>query len=763
MLKDLPADSRTLRHVELDCDLAVVGGGMAGVCCAVTAARAGSRVVLVQDRPVLGGNASSEVRMIVLGATSSRANNNRWAREGGLIDEILVENVYRNPDGNPVLFDAILLEKAVAEENLTLLLNTAVFDVAKEGGRVTSVGGFCAQNSTRYAIRAPLFCDASGDGIVGFLAGAAFRMGAENSDEFDEAFAPTKNFGELLGHTLYFYSKNVGHPVPFVAPSFARRDITEMTRHLRISPREFGRQLWWLEYGGRLDTVHETEEIKWELWSVVYGIWDFIKNSGRFSDVENLTLEWVGTIPGKRESRRFEGDHILTQKDVVQRRPHDDTVSYGGWALDLHPADGIYSELPPCVQWHSKGIYPIPYRSLYSRNVTNLFLAGRIISASHVAFGSTRVMATCAHAAQAVGLAADLCRRQGCLPRDIGAQGMMDRLKLELSREGQYIPGYRRVDHRDLAQEAEVTASSTLALRSIPADGEPRTLAQPWALLLPLRAGRVPRMTFDVSSEADTELTFALRTAAESELPCFTPEITLQEKTVAVKAGKNRPISVQFERELGRPDYAFICISANASVEIGCAAGGVTGLLAVAHLGMSCVTEGAVQKPKGNIGVDTFEFWRTFPPPDDRLIAVEFDTPLEAFGASSVANGITRPTDRPNAWVGSPTDPNPTLTLRWDSPKRIRRVVLVFDTDLDNPLFSVLAEHPNRVLPNCVRAYRIKDAAGNILFEETSNHQTRNVVEFDTPVEADQLALEFTPPKDGTPVAVFEVQCYAAD
>ena len=700
--------------------------------------------------------------MIVVGATASRANNNRWAREGGLIDEILVENVYRNPDGNPVLFDGILLEKVVAEEDITLLLNTAVFEVAKEGDCITSVGGFCAQNSTRYTIRAPLFCDASGDGIVGFLAGAAFRMGAETPDEFDEAFAPSKEFGELLGHTLYFYSKDVGHPVPFVPPSFAMRDLSKMTRHLRVSPRDYGRQLWWLEYGGRLDTVHDTEEIKWELWSVVYGIWDFIKNSGRFPDTGNLTLEWVGTIPGKRESRRFEGDHILNQRDVVERLSQKDTVTYGGWSLDLHPADGIYSDLPPCVQWHAKGIYPIPYRSLYSRNVGNLSLAGRIISASHVAFGSTRVMGTCAHAAQAVGQAADLCRRHGCLPRDLGARSMMDRLKLELARDGQYIPGYRRADREDLAQEADVAASSTLALDRIPADGAPRTLEQPWALLLPLSAGRVPGMTFDVSAEEDTELTFALRVAAKSELPCFTPEISLEERVVSVPAGKNQSLSVRFDTELDGAGYVFICISANPRVQMGCAANGVTGLLAVTHLGMSCVTEGAIQEPPGDIGVDTFEFWRTFPPPDDRLIAVEFDTPLEAFGATSVTNGIARPTNGPNAWVASPTDPNPTLSLRWDSLRRIGRVVLVFDTDLDNPLFSVLAEHPNRILPNCVRAYRIKDAARNVLFEETSNHQTRSVVRFDVPVETDRLDFEFMPPGEGAPVTVFEVQCYEA-
>ena len=153
--------------------------------------------------------------------------------------------------------------------------------------------------------------------------------------------------------------------------------------------------MWWLEYGGRFDTVHETEKIKWELWKVVYGIWDHIKNSGEFPDAGNLTPDWAGMILGKRESRRFEGDYMLIQQDVVEQRPHYDAVSFGGWSIDLHPADGVFSEKPGCNQWHSKGVYQIPYRCMYSRNIRNLFLAGRIISASHAAFGSSRVMATC--------------------------------------------------------------------------------------------------------------------------------------------------------------------------------------------------------------------------------------------------------------------------------------------------------------------------------------------------------------------------------
>ena len=176
MLREPPVSNRELKTVPVACDLAVIGGG-GGRLLAITAARAGAQVALIQDRPMLGGNASSEVRLWVLGATAHMTNNNRWSREGGVLDELLVENLARNPEGNPVIFDTILLEKVLAEPGMTLLLNTAAYEVTKKGDSVASVHAFCSQNSTIYDISAPLFCDASGDGIVGFLAGAAFRMG----------------------------------------------------------------------------------------------------------------------------------------------------------------------------------------------------------------------------------------------------------------------------------------------------------------------------------------------------------------------------------------------------------------------------------------------------------------------------------------------------------------------------------------------------------------------------------------------------------
>ncbi len=482
--------ARRLREEEFAADLVVAGGGLSGVCCAITAARAGLNVILVQDRPVLGGNASSEVRLWILGATSHMGNNNRWARVGGVIDELLVENMWRNPEGNAIVLDSIVLEFVLREERIRLLLNTAVDEIeTAEDGAIRSATAYCSQNQTRYRLEAPLFVDATGDGLLGFLSGAAFRMGAEARSEFGELLAPETEQHTLLGHSLYFYSRDTGRPVKYVPPAFALKDITQIPRYRELRITDSGCRLWWLEYGGSRDTVYETEEIKWELWKVAYGVWNYIKNSGEFPEAETLTLEWMGTIPGKRESRRFEGDVMLTQQDVVEQRQHDDAVSFGGWAIDLHPSDGVYSAQPGCTQWHSKGVFQIPYRTMYSRNVPNLFLTGRLISASHIAFGSTRVMATCAHNGQSAGMAAVVCSEQGLRPRDLLATDKIHEVQQRLLRTGQFIPGVRADDAEDKARAAKITATSELELCELRSSGEWTALDKPMALLLPAECG----------------------------------------------------------------------------------------------------------------------------------------------------------------------------------------------------------------------------------------------------------------------------------
>jgi len=755
VIREAGGNRRTLREERVETDLVVVGGGMAGVCAAITAARAGIRVVLIQDRPVLGGNASSEVRLWILGATSHMGNNNRWAREGGVIDEILVENMHRNPEGNPLVLDTILLEKVVSEPNITLLLNTAVHDLEKETpDLISAVRAFCSQNSTSYVVKAPLFCDASGDGIIGFLAGAAFRMGAESREEFGEGFAPDISYGGLLGHSLYFYSKDTGKPVRFTAPSFALKDITRIPRFRDIKAADYGCRLWWFEYGGRMDTVHDTEKIKWELWKVAYGVWDYIKNSGRFPEAETMTLEWVGTIPGKRESRRFEGDYILTQRDLVEQRTHADAVSFGGWAMDLHPADGVYSELPGCTQWHCKGVYQIPYRTMYSRNIGNLFLTGRLISVSHVAFGSTRVMATCAHNGQAVGMAAALCRKYGVLPREVP----IAELQRELLRTGQYIPGLALEDPADLARTAAIRASSCLELEGMPADTALEPLDVSRAMLLPVPAGPMPSVTFLVDVARRTTLEAEVRQSCRPGN--FTPELILHRQRFDLQPGPAQAVRIAGNCSIDSPGYLFYTLLRNEDVSVQLSEFRVTGVLSLSQSMNKAVAKAAKQEPPPGSGIDSFEFWLPSRRPGGRNFACRIEPPLRVFCAPNVTNGIDRPVTQPNAWVAAPDDRTPRLSLRWPEPRKIARIELCFDTDFDHPMESVLMGHPERDMPFCVKHYRILDGAGNLLHECADNHQTRNIIALAHPVLTSEIHLEIVE-THGAPAAVFAVRCYS--
>lgn len=757
MIKQEFQEKRNLLQKTISSDLLVVGGGLSGVCCAITAAREGIKVTLVQDRPVLGGNSSSEVRLWILGATSHLGNNNRWSREGGVIDELLVENMYRNKEGNPLIFDTILLERVRREPNITLLLNTVVHDLNKsDPAKIDSVRAFCSQNSTEYILKATLFCDASGDGIIGFLSGAAFRMGTEQMEEFGEKFAPSKEYGELLGHSIYFYTKDTGKPVKFVAPEFALDDITKIPRFKSFNTKEYGCRLWWLEYGGRLDTVHDTEEIKWELWKVVYGAWNYIKNSGTFPEAETLTLEWVGTIPGKRESRRFEGDYMMKQQDIIEQRTHDDAVAYGGWSIDLHPADGVFSEKPGCNQWHSKGIYQIPFRSLYSKNIDNLFLAGRIISASHVAFASTRVMATGAHVGQAVGMAAKMAIDNTLLPRQIANSKYISLLQQKLLRTGQHIPGHEFTDNKNLVQAAHIEVSSTYELEQLP-ENLLKDMEWSMAQLVPLAKGKVPLISLTMLANLPTVLQVELRIS--SKPGNFTPDIILEEKNISLNIGDNR-LNIAFETELKVDSYAFIVFKKNSDVKIHCTNQRITGILSVFNSVNKAVSNYGKQTPAEDIGVDEFEFWCPQRRPEGHNIALGFDPPLKKFTAENLKNGLYRPVLQPNAWVASLKDENPFVKLIWDIEQEIHTLQLFFDTDLDHPMESVLMGHPEYIMPFCVRNIIIKDERGSVIFSKENNYQTLLTITFEKTIYTKQLSLFLEHPGDKTPAALFGIICY---
>jgi hypothetical protein len=749
-------EKRGLKTVFLETDFVITGGGMAGVCAAITAARAGIKVILVQDRPVLGGNASSEVRLWILGATSHMGNNNRWAREGGVIDEILVENLYKNKEGNPVIFDTIILDKVRSERNITLLLNTAVYDLEKStDNRIVKLFAFCSQNETIYELSAPLFCDASGDGIVAYRAGASFRMEAETQLVHNEKLAlDPRDYGELLGHSIFFYSKDTGKPVKYIAPSYALKDITKIPRFGNINSIEHGCRFWWLEYGGRKNTIHDTEDIKWELWSIVYGVWDYIKNSGKFADVDNLTLEWVGIIPGKRESRRFLGHYTLVQQDIMEQRHFEDAVAFGGWAIDLHPSDGVYSEKGGCMQFHAKGIYEIPYRCYVSRDIPNLFYAGRCISASHVAHGSSRVMATSGLGGQAVGFAAAQCIASDLLPADIIKKEHIKKLQSKLNIAGQSIPNTRIEPAVNLASSATIEASSALTLHGITGHNIWYKLDFPAAQMLPLKPDTL--YTFEVNVEAAEATTLEVELRCAEKPANYTPDIIVESRKFSLKQGRQN-IQIAFTKPLPNQQYGFVSFLKNDKVKIEMSEERFTGVLSVFNKFNHAVNNNGKQTPPEDSGIESFEFWCPERRPAGQNIAMRIQPAIETFEVSNVVNGCTRPTVKPNAWIAAMEDLHPSITLSWEAPQTISAIILHFDTDLDHAMESVQMGHPENVTPFCIRTYKIEDDKGHSLYETTQNYQTINKVEWTTPITAKSLKITMEPPSPKIPASIYQI------
>jgi len=442
-----------------DADLCVVGGGMAGVCAALAAARRGARVVLMQDRPVLGGNASSECRVHIQGA--DRHNGIPNMRETGILEELRLENLRRNPNRNFSVWDTILYETVRFEPNITLLLNCSCTDAEMDGDRIASVTGWQLTTQTRHTVRASIFADCSGDGILAPLTGAAFRMGREARSEFGETIAPETADDRTMGMTVLFQSRRYDTPQPFDPLPWA--NVYERCDDLPGGERrhrwwEMG--YWWVELGGEDHSIHDTERLRDDLLKIAYGIWDHIKNRCVHRDAAaDWAIEWVQFLPGKRESRRFVGDHILTQSDIEAEGRFDDRVAYGGWTMDdHHPAGFRAVELgePPTI-WHpAPSPYGIPYRCLFSRNIANLMFAGRNASCTHAAMSSTRVMGTGCSMGQAVGTAAALAVAKGIPPRAVGEH--IPELQQALIDDDCYLPWVGQ-DLSDLTRNAALTAS----------------------------------------------------------------------------------------------------------------------------------------------------------------------------------------------------------------------------------------------------------------------------------------------------------------
>ncbi len=439
---------------------------MSGICTAIASARHGAKTALIQDRPVLGGNASSEIRMHVCGASCGGEKQN--VRETGIIEEILLENRFRNPAKSFHVLDTILWEKVNFQHNLDLYLNTVVLDCDVEDNIIKSISARQLTTEKWFLFTGRIFIDSTGDGFLAYASGAQYNVGREGKSDFNESHAPQKKDNITLGSTLMFKAVNLGYPVHFKKPGWAYTFTEEDLKNRKHCTYEDNMEyynidsgFWWIEVGGdgKLDTILDGEKIRDELLKVLYGVWDHIKNRGDHG-ADNYALDWVQFLPGKRESRRILGDYVLCEEDVLSNRIFEDAVAYGGWPMDIHAPGGIWNkEAYPTNFIKFDGVYTIPYRCYYSKNVKNLMMAGRNISATHMAFGSTRVMATCAVGGQAVGTAASMAIKKGCMPK--GILPYVSELQQNLLKDDCYIPGYKNTAKADAARYAKVNASST--------------------------------------------------------------------------------------------------------------------------------------------------------------------------------------------------------------------------------------------------------------------------------------------------------------
>lgn len=700
--------------------LVVVGGGLAGTCAAIAAARRGMRVALVQDRPVLGGNSSSEVRVHPVGA--SYHGYLRDARETGLIEELFLEvraRTYglRQVNGRHYpMWDVILAEKAEAEPTLTLFLNTRVVSVETEAvdddGYTTLITGLIALQTSTEAVtrlRCDVVIDATGDGTVALPAGAPFRYGREARAEFGESYAPAVADDLVLGSTIMFAARDVGRSVPFAPPAWAHVFPDEESLPFRDhSQLESG--YWWLEWGGRLNTIADSETIRRELHAAIFGVWDHIKNRCTVPGVRERAatwaIDWIGHLPGKRESRRFEGDIILTEHDILagMGRLPADVVAYGGWPIDTHPPDGVYSPDHPCHNPPLPGIYGIPLRSLYSRTIANLMLAGRDISLSHIAHASTRVMKTCAVIGQASGTAAALCVERGLTPRALASQphAVAD-VQQALLRDGAYLPLVRNNDPCDLAQQPGVRATATSeATLTLDADDAANPSGWEHAGLSTLESANLN--TTDLSHGGVATAGRAVSLDQPLGQAVVLSAATLDAVTLRLVSAAGAPVVARLRirparhlRDFGLRDDADLVLEARVppgetAVEFRPAIPVPVQPNHPVALVLESLPDVAwrlsAQEPPGTQAARwdaEADHWRWL----HGTLVTEVSPVSRPYGAVNVLSGVTRPEVGANMWISDPHQPLPqAVTLTWPAPVAVGCVELTFDSELSGWLWE---------------------------------------------------------------------------
>lgn len=712
--------------------LAIIGGGPAGVCGALAAARRGIRTVLITNRPVLGGNSSSEIRVWSRGAVGA---GNVYSEEMGIWGELKLTNLYRNPDCNPIFWDEVLLDAVLAEPNIQLLLNTEISELSLEGNKIKEIRGSQQGTEKRIRVAADVFLDATGDGTIGYLADVPYYMGNTYVASREEQLPREP---ELLGCSILFYTKKEDHPIPFVAPDYAydMDTISQIVNHggRVVSEKMSGSDCWWFEYGGNLDTIGQFQDITIELKKLVMGVWNYIKNSGQF-DAENYTLEWVGSIPGKRDSRRMETEYILAEADVQTGTQFPDGAFYGGWYMDIHPSGGIHdTEEENCVQV-PVNVYQVPFRCLYNRKVSNLLFAGRNIGAERQAFASSRVMNTCALAGQAAGeLAAQMIQLEKA-PLEMSA-AEISQIQLRLTRADMFIPGYFPEDKEDLARKAAVTASSHHGgFCGIEEGSYP--LSEGGFVIYPGVAGKTAILK--VFAQEDTQLKGACHVSLLPNRLCPGPSVG--ERTWELKAGKN-----YLKLEAAVTDgFVVFEFESNEQVQIA--------LDREERVGFLC---GSKDKP------------------DYCTPRLSYLEDCGLYDPQCVVQQPDRPWGKPNQWRAAQEDTQPWVELHWEEVQKIQQIRLYLDPSLNEELPSSRAKFwqeshhfvPRKGMPqHLIRraALQILDKAGNweTIAAFRNNFQRQVCITLPEAVNTQAIRLAIEETWGDTP-AIYQIRIFSS-
>lgn len=720
-------------------DVVVVGAGAAGCCAAISAARTGAKTALVQDRPVLGGNSSIELGVPINGAGSSHAN----ARESGVIEEAGRIKARYNYHKMSEPFALV----AAQEKNLTVFLNRHVLGADKAGpDRIVGVQCRDTYTGARSYLRGKMFIDCTGDGWLGFYAGAKYRVGREAREEFNESHAPTAAdritmSGCLMGQLcLSFRSVDTGKPNTFVPPDWASRlpKGEALGRHIRSPSGE-----WWLEHPGDIDTLCDAEKSRDELIRISYGYWDYLKNS--WTDRQRaatLKLAYVPINEGKRESRRLVGDYILTQNDVQQAVLFPDRIAHAGWPLDVHHPRGIFSgkEGP----FHSNDHLPVhnlPYRIIYSVNIENLLMAGRNASVSHIALGTVRVQGTLSTLGQAAGTAAGLCLKHNLSPRQLGQQRLAE-LQQTLLKHDQYIVQMKNEDPADLARAATVTATSEATYEEfnqralLPDESHPMTM--PRAMMFPRGETReVNEVVLLLSSAAKQPVELKLHVRQGDKPGDFSSRDDLTTAKASVAPGRHF-VAFAVKAKIEKP-FAWVWLESAPDVS--------WYMMTRAPHG-SCRAYGGDKRAAWTV-VDG-QYYALFTRPGLRLPA--------DYRASNIIDGVTRiEGSQTHLWSSDPAQPLPqSIELKLPKPAALNTVYLTFDTDMNAPFHTV-------PLPaECVRDYTLSCLVGGQwkpVAEVEGNFQRRHVHRFD-PLTTDRVRLTVRATNGAPAARVFEIRLY---